>query len=86
VALLLKNPGWRQERILQFPESILTARGPDIGNVEKSSDLYGKLLKMEVVLQTVSDRELAQESQATLGDIITRVQAALTLLHKRLAA
>lgn len=55
VSLLLSQPRWNHDNILYLPEPILMDRQPDPPPAK--THLYGRLLKMEVYLTTVSDQD-----------------------------
>lgn len=85
VSLLLKEPRWNHAKILNFPEAILTDRQPDRPARPRSSPFYGRLLKMEIFLATVSDEELNHNPPEAVLTVIARIQKALQNLKQRLA-
>ncbi|MBW2605821.1 MAG: hypothetical protein JRE28_16185, partial [Deltaproteobacteria bacterium] len=83
-SLLLKEPRWNRETILQFPEPILTDRQPEPPKSFKPSRFYGRLLKLEVLLATVSDAELNRSPHDAVLAVIVRIENILDRIRKRL--
>jgi len=84
VNLLLREPGWRHDAILHNPASILTEREPEYPGHNGSHDLYGWLIKIEVILATVSEAKLKNCQPEQIVAMITRIETALADIRKRL--
>ncbi len=84
VKLLLQEPGWCHDGILQNSASILTQRQPDRPRHSGSHNFYGWLIKMEVILATVSKAQLNSCQPQDVMAMIARIETALAGIGKRL--
>jgi ParB/RepB/Spo0J family partition protein len=84
VNLLLQQPEWCHDGMLQNPASILTERQSDRPHHSGSHDFYGCLIKMEVILATVSEAQLNSCQPEDIMAIIARIETALAGIRKRL--
>lgn len=85
VNLLLQEPGWRHDDILRNPASILTEQQPDRTGHNGSHAFYGWLIKIEVILATVTEAQLNNCQPEQIVAMIARIETALTGIRRRLA-
>ena len=84
VQLLLKEPRWNVESILNFPEPILNERQPPRPRKDWCERFCNRLIKMDVYLSTISTDQLNTCQPERVMPIIEQIQSALAGMHGHL--
>lgn len=84
VGLLLQNPSWNIENILNFPEPILNERQESRPRRDWCDNFHNRLMKMDVYLSAVSPGHLNTCDAGRVLPVIEHLQSALTAIREHL--
>ena len=84
VGLLLQNPRWNNENILNFPEQILNERQEPRPGRDWCGNFYKRLVKMDVYLSAISPGQLNTCVADGVLPTIERLQSALSDIREHL--
>ncbi len=84
VGLLLQNPRWNNEKILNFPDQILNDRQESRPSRDWCRNFYQRLVKMDVYLSAVNPGQLNTCAADGVLPIIERLQSALSDMREHL--
>ena len=84
VRLVLQNPRWNHDTILDFPEQILNERHEERPRQDWCRSFYNRLVKMDVYLSAVSLGQLNTCPADCVVPVIERLQSALAEMREHL--
>jgi ParB/RepB/Spo0J family partition protein len=84
VGLLLQNPRWNNENILNFPEPILNERHESRPTRDWCDKFHSRLVKMDVYLSSVSPGQLNTCDADRVLPIVERLQSVLSDIREHL--